>query len=206
MAKKRRQDTEEAPDTAGESTRINRAQILDVAVDVFARSTFHGVSLDDVSGRLGVTRQALYYHFRRKHDILNAIFEELFELIEDALDEEESAPPEERFERMFLAYLGVIVRRPQHSSVVTREFASLPEDLDALYRERRRTMQSRFEDAYRAGVAAGALRDLAPRAAVALLLGAANWVYRWIGPEDSPEAIGEIAESLLMHGARLDNG
>lgn len=54
-----------------------REQILDVAVEVFARNGFHGASMNDVAEAAGVTKPVLYQHFDSKQDLYLALLEEV---------------------------------------------------------------------------------------------------------------------------------
>lgn len=60
-----------------------RRQILDAAAELFARSGFRGVSIDDIGAAVGISGPALYRHFPRKEAILGellvGISEELLE-------------------------------------------------------------------------------------------------------------------------------
>ncbi len=55
---------------AGDQT---RARILDVALELIADRGFAATSTREIAERLGVTKAALYYHFRTKDDLLAAI-------------------------------------------------------------------------------------------------------------------------------------
>ena len=54
-----------------------REQILDVALEVFARSGFHGSSMNDVAEAAGVTKPVLYQHFDSKRELYQALLEEV---------------------------------------------------------------------------------------------------------------------------------
>ena len=54
-----------------------REQILDVAVQVFARSGYHGASMNDVADAAGVTKPVLYQHFDSKQDLYLALLDEV---------------------------------------------------------------------------------------------------------------------------------
>lgn len=48
-----------------------RSQILETAADLFARSGYHGVSINDLGAACGISGPALYKHFRGKQAILS---------------------------------------------------------------------------------------------------------------------------------------
>ncbi len=63
--------------TARLSAPARREQILDVAVQVFARNGFHGTSMNDVAEAAGVTKPVLYQHFDSKQDLYLALLGEV---------------------------------------------------------------------------------------------------------------------------------
>lgn len=54
-----------------------RDQILDVAVQVFARNGYHGTSMNEVAEAAGVTKPVLYQHFDSKQDLYLALLDEV---------------------------------------------------------------------------------------------------------------------------------
>ena len=52
--------------------RSRRAEILEIAVGLFAARGYHGVSMDDIGAAAGVTGPALYHHFAGKEAMLAA--------------------------------------------------------------------------------------------------------------------------------------
>jgi AcrR family transcriptional regulator len=58
-------------DTA--STARTRDRILAVATEQFGRHGYAATPLSDIAAALGITKAALYYHFRSKDEILDAI-------------------------------------------------------------------------------------------------------------------------------------
>jgi AcrR family transcriptional regulator len=57
-----------APTRGGEA----RRELLDVAIDCFARFGYQATSIDRIAREAGVTKGALYYHFKDKADLLFA--------------------------------------------------------------------------------------------------------------------------------------
>ena len=62
-----------------------REQILDVALDVFASSGFHGASMNDVAEAAGVTKPVLYQHFDSKRDLYKALLDEVGNRLLDSI-------------------------------------------------------------------------------------------------------------------------
>jgi AcrR family transcriptional regulator len=57
---------------AGVRRRSRREEILQIAVGLFAKRGYHGVSMDDIGAAAGVTGPALYHHFAGKEAMLAA--------------------------------------------------------------------------------------------------------------------------------------
>lgn len=68
--------TQSSPRTATAST---RDRILEVATRLFTEAGYDKTSLREISDELGVTKAALYYHFKSKDDILRALLEPVIE-------------------------------------------------------------------------------------------------------------------------------
>ncbi len=50
-----------------------RQRILQIALELFTLQGFDGTSLQQIADRLGVTKAALYYHFKSKDDLLDSV-------------------------------------------------------------------------------------------------------------------------------------
>src|ERR1700679_3591932 len=64
------------PSLRDEQRALTRRRLLDSAEAVFARSGFHGASVEDIAREAGVTSGALYSNFAGKEDLFLALFEE----------------------------------------------------------------------------------------------------------------------------------
>jgi len=55
--------------TQGRSGKKARADIIDLAIPLFARAGYDGVSMRDIATTVGVTPAALYHHFKDKDEL-----------------------------------------------------------------------------------------------------------------------------------------
>jgi AcrR family transcriptional regulator len=79
-----------------------RARILQAARRTFSEKGYAATRLDDLAAELGLTKGALYHHFRSKRELLLALLEASQAEARRALEGE--APLEERLLRYALAY------------------------------------------------------------------------------------------------------
>ncbi|MBA4034767.1 MAG: TetR/AcrR family transcriptional regulator, partial [Bradyrhizobium sp.] len=58
---------------------VTRTRILDAAMLVFRRQGFQRSSIEQAAEAAGLTRQALYHHFKSKEALFRAVIERLHE-------------------------------------------------------------------------------------------------------------------------------
>ena len=57
-----------------------RERILMTALRLFARDGYEAVSVSAIAGELGMTKGALYKHYKNKRDIFNSIVERMYQI------------------------------------------------------------------------------------------------------------------------------
>ena len=60
----------------------NRENMLNVALDMFSKRGYKAVSVRDICGKLKLKESALYYHFKNKQALLDALYQRILDLIE----------------------------------------------------------------------------------------------------------------------------
>jgi AcrR family transcriptional regulator len=70
-----------------------RDRALAVALELFARHGYTATSLREIAEQLGVTKAALYFHFRTKEEILTAIMRGYLDGIAELADEAAASRP-----------------------------------------------------------------------------------------------------------------
>lgn len=83
-----------------------RNEILDVADELFGQKGFDGTSTNDILEKVGIARGTLYYHFKSKEDIMDALIERYNAQILGAAKEiaaNKSIPVNERIIRVVMA-------------------------------------------------------------------------------------------------------
>ncbi|TCS94143.1 TetR/AcrR family transcriptional regulator [Hazenella coriacea] len=83
-----------------------RNEILDAADELFGQKGFDGTSTNDILEKVGIARGTLYYHFKSKEDIMDALIERYSVLLLGAAKEiasDKSIPVIERIIRTVMA-------------------------------------------------------------------------------------------------------
>ncbi|MFC8733199.1 TetR/AcrR family transcriptional regulator [Luteimicrobium sp. NPDC057192] len=163
-----------------------RREILDTAMRLFVDQGYDKTSLREIAESVGVTKAALYYHFRTKDDIVRAALQDYYGTVGDVVDWLETVPPGEardvelvdRLRALFDGPLGLAMRFSQaNPTVMNRE-----EFHGASGRELRRLVQ----------ILAGP--DAAADAALRATLAFGALVLGTIGDQDVPFPMGSVED------------
>ena len=119
-----------------------RGRIQAVALELFAEQGYDKTSLREIAERLGVTKAALYYHFKSKEDIVTSLVEDYFGAIDDLVVWGRTLPktPESRAE-VLRRYYGIVAgasevfRMLQHNQASVNTLAHA-KNRSELFRER----------------------------------------------------------------------
>lgn len=80
----------------GKEADARKKEILDVAEELFAAKGYDGTSTTDILERVGIARGTLYYHFKSKEEILDALIDRtiqgMVQNIRAALSDKTTAP------------------------------------------------------------------------------------------------------------------
>jgi AcrR family transcriptional regulator len=87
-----------------------RSRVQQVALELFAEQGYEKTSLREIAERLGVTKAALYYHFRSKEDIVHSFTDDYFAEIDALLDWAKDQPRNDETRREILdRYVGIVL-------------------------------------------------------------------------------------------------
>ena len=90
--------------------RDTRAQVQQVALELFAEQGYEKTSLREIAERLDVTKAALYYHFKSKEDIVHSFTDDYFAEIDGLLEWAKDQPRTEETRREILdRYVGIVL-------------------------------------------------------------------------------------------------
>jgi AcrR family transcriptional regulator len=97
-------------DAGSAPRRDTRAQAQKVALELFAEQGYEKTSLREIAERLGVTKAALYYHFKSKEDIVHSFTDDYFAAIDDLVGWGKNQPRTEETRLEILdRYVGIVL-------------------------------------------------------------------------------------------------
>ena len=193
-----------------------RENILMTALRLFARDGYEAVPVSAIAGELGMTKGALYKHYRNKRDIFDSIVERMYEL--DAKRSREYHVPEEKAESAPQAYEDVSMQSVASFAMAQfvfwteDDFASNFRKMLALEQYRSAEMAQLYcncltagpvaylEDIFREMIAKGAFRETDPKQLAVEFYAP---LYLLIGISDRTNDKAEFTELLRSHIARF---
>lgn len=99
-----------------DSTSSTRRRIQAVALELFTEQGYEKTSLREIAERLGVTKAALYYHFKSKDDIVNSLVEDRIDRLDELIKWAQDQPASVATRRELLrTYADEFFGNEQHS-------------------------------------------------------------------------------------------
>jgi AcrR family transcriptional regulator len=162
-----------------------RARIQQVALELFTEQGYDKTSLREIAERLGVTKAALYYHFKSKEDIFRAILDDYRREMDAYLDWGRQQPHTEEARRELIAhYVDTVVRHSALYSCLERNQATVNQFNHGKSQEMFRDRMTRMAELLREPDAP--LRERI-RSSVALLAVNVGWLFFQDEEADSGE-------------------
>ena len=97
--------------TAALGTTDTRTRLIEAAIDLFTRHSFAGTSLQMIADELGLTKAAIYHHFRTREQLLAAVIEPMLDELRTVVESAETKrTPHARAEHMLGGYAALAVR------------------------------------------------------------------------------------------------
>ena len=174
------------------------------AARLFAERGYHGTSMGDLAGALGVQKGSLYSLTGSKQELLLETMRDGARAFHAALDAvPEDARAVERVRLALRGHLRVVVEQLDVATVFTREWRYLEGDHREEVLGERRRYEERWRALFREGLESGGLRtDLDAGAAALLVLSAANWAYTWLEPGRDTDELADRFTAIVVDGIR----
>ncbi len=166
-----------------------RSEIVARATEIFEAKGVARTTFEDVARELGLTREAIYYYFRNREELLVEVIlpqsREMLANLQAILESDRShkdklrAAVENQLARYYPSYLDMSVALRESGRVRTSR------KLEAL-RRNWQDYDRAWTELISAGQRDGAFKpDLEPKMAAYGIIGMCNWVTRWYDPAKS---------------------
>lgn len=175
-----------------------RRQILDAAVQVFAREGFYGCRVSDIADEAGVAYGLVYHYFSSKDEILDTLFLERWNLLLEAIAQVDAGdlPPREKLYEIASFIVESYRHDPELMKVIIVEVTRAANSFGRRHLEKIREAYDLIAGIVAQAQAAGELRaDITPAFAAMAFYGAieqvlTGWIFDVLpgAPEDYDDA------------------
>ena len=187
-----------------EITAYKRERILEEAVKLFYERGFSGTTLDDIAGKLGVTKPFIYTHFRSKVELLEAICRPTIEMSLEAIARaaEQPGTPSARLYDGIVNFTKVVLQRQANIAVHFREEKHLSADGLAEINTLRKRFDRVLSELLEEGAGAGEFKVVDVRVAALAIGGMVSWAYTWYQP-DGRLPIDEVGQKMAHFALQM---
>jgi AcrR family transcriptional regulator len=95
-----------------------RRRIQEIALELFTEHGYEATSLREIAERLGVTKAALYYHFKTKEEILGSLMDDRLQILRDLVDWAKSQPRTPELRREVVRRYASQLENARHSNIM----------------------------------------------------------------------------------------
>lgn len=205
------QNTPIEPTTANSSpskSERTRAQILTAAARLFRDEGHSAATMRRISQTAGIEAGSIYYHFRSKEDILDAVLEiglrDLFDSVESYRKETKAQGHDVRtvFSAMVDLHLRFLLTQSDFTSANIRTYPTLGKKLRTQHRPLRQAYSAQWDDMLSQFQENGSLRtDMHVVPLRQFILGALNWTVEWYDTANYPvQELSQRVAKLLLDG------
>lgn len=184
-----------------------RRKILDAAARTFRDKGYAATTLNDIADAAEIRAASLYYYFRSKEDLLDAVFGIGMQRVVDAVRQRSAALPAgaplaERIRVAIEAHLEMLLQQGDYTSANIRIFGQVPKSVQRKQLPLREDYADFWRELLATAQKAGEVRaDLDLGIMRMLIFGALNWCTEWHDPRKGPvREIASHACQLVLNG------
>jgi AcrR family transcriptional regulator len=181
-----------------------RAEIVEVAAQLFDREGYGGTNIQTIAAAAGLHKSTMYHYFRSKTELLVQIHNDFMELLFDQLNTvpRDEVPPDERLRSVVEHILGLMKTRRPYVRTFFEHYRELPSEERKAVGTKRRRYERAVIEMITDGIAQGVFRPVDPYYAAMTVFGSCNWAYQWFGRSGDLNAASEAIWDIVSSGLR----
>jgi AcrR family transcriptional regulator len=175
-------------------------RLSEEAARQFAQKGYHGTSIGDLAGALGLHKSSVYTHISGKEDLLAQIVLAGSRTFHDGLDTlPTAAGAADKLRLALRSHLRTVASQLGVAVIWLHEWRHLTGPAREEFLTGRRIYEQRIRQLFEEAAGNGDLvADLDIKQATLIYLSVANWSYAWLLPEDPIDSIADsLWESLV---------
>ncbi len=186
--------------------KVRWEEILTVAAKLFREKGYMATTMDDIAAELYITKPALYYYIKTKHDLLYEICQTAINHLMERVAEikDGGGNPEERLHDLVTWHVSMFSTNGDIINVYLADEGELPPEKRDYIRGRSREFEAVYRELVSELVKEGTFREVDVAMTVRAISGMCNWLSNWYRPDGSmtAEEIADTFLDLLMNGLK----
>ena len=186
--------------------KVRWEEILAVSARLFREKGFTATTMEDIAAELYITKPALYYYIKTKHDLLYEICESAINRLIEGVRQIKDlhSEPEDRLRDLVRLHVNMFSENGDIITVYLADESELPVEKRDFIRSRSREYETMYREILDQGITGGVFRDLDVHMVVRAISGMCNWLSSWYRPDGQMGAdeIADIFVDLILNGCR----
>ncbi|MDD3717594.1 MAG: TetR/AcrR family transcriptional regulator [Actinomycetota bacterium] len=179
-------------------------EIIAVSARLFRSKGYRATTMDDIASELNVTKPALYYYIKTKHDLLYAICESAIERLMEGVRRIVAEPgeTEEKLHRLIAWHVSMFSEHGDVTTVYLAEESELQDDKRKFIRSMSREFEALYRELLNQGIEEGKFREMDVPMVVRAISGMCNWLFDWYRADGqaSADEIAAVFYDLILKG------
>lgn len=190
---------------ANEQYQLKKQAVIAEASRAFGRHGYKNVSLDEIAAALNVTKPALYYYFKNKHELVYECHELAMQLgdrvLRDAIASEDTGYG--RIAAFIKNYILMLTDK-MGAPAILQDFSGMSAVHQKKIILRRRKFNQELREVLDGGVQDGSIAPCNAKMAVFWFMGAVSSIPHWLRSDGdlSSTEVAEMFTEFLAHGIR----
>ncbi len=187
--------------------------ILEKAHDLFVEKGYERASMREIAQRVGISKAALYHHFKNKEEILFTICVRAGEIINEDMrsailkNESSDSPIREQLINILYDYTVGYLRHKNFNKILFYEIEYLPEEKRKMIIEYERYNVEQFKNYIKRMMGHGKIKKCHATILTFCFFATVQWLYFWY-KEDGPLGVREVIERIVdffLYGVAGEN-
>lgn len=114
-----------------------KIEIIKASIDLFAEKGFHVTSVQEIVDRANVAKGSFYNYFTSKNDLIRAIYDFYFAVLEEAMVEEKTQTddPKEQFQNQLAVFFEFFLNNKPLIKMIMKEQIPIDRDMESFMTE-----------------------------------------------------------------------
>jgi len=181
-------------------------EILKAAQELFYIKGYENASTREISKKVGISKAALYHHFKNKEEILFRIClqaaDELVNNMKRAIERNihSGKPLKEQLTDVLVEYAKTYMKNENFNKILLHDIEYLPEDKKQIIHQKEKENVHQLRNFIESLMAQGSFRKLNSTVVTFSIIASLHWLYFWYkptGPLSLTEVVEEMADLFL---------